>query len=569
MINGSDYLLQCLVDEGFVEQAVADAAVVAARSAGIPPHEHLLSTGTICQREVAIARAILCESPFVNLEHYDIDLEIATRLPRHLAEAHGVLLLFELNGVLTLGMVDPMDLRALDQVRGQLAGQVETVLCEEEALRGLIRRAYTLTGGTNTKLGERDRADADREATLSEEPIVAAVNQILDRAIEEEASDVHISPCEHELQLRYRVDGRLQRRQGPDLSAHAGLIQRLKVMAKLDLTQSRRPQDGKFRFTHKGERYEVRLSTIPTVVGENAVMRILRPNASIRSYAELGMPDQMASRLERMLDHPHGMLLVTGPTGSGKTSTLYTAVKQLNSPDVNIMTIEDPVEIRLKGIRQVQTNAEIGMTFAGALRSMLRQDPDIVLVGEIRDSETALIATQASLTGHLVLSTLHTNDAPSAVARLIDLGVAPFVVNSSLLGVAAQRLVRQVCTSCVEDDQPDARLLKRVGVTDTTGLRRGAGCSACAGSGFRGRTGIYELMRMTNEVADLVERGVPTKVLVDHLASDAATPDSQHYGPMWVDGTRKARLGLTTLAEVARVAAIGSLDAVAEIRAAA
>ncbi len=565
MLGSTDYLMRCLVEEAFATEQDIASAREHARASGSTVEESLLSSGVVSGRDLALARAILCEYPFVDAEQYEVDINNAALLPRSVAEQTVAFPLFVGDGVVTVGMADPLNLKAIDQLRRILRAEIDPVLCEEAAIRSIISKSYSLVSSSH---GAVQRANDDRELdeATKEEPIVRAVNQIIADAIEAESSDIHISPCEHELQLRYRIDGRLQNRQGPPLSAHAGVVQRLKVMANLDLTQTRRPQDGKFRTTHRGEQYEIRLSTIPTVNGENVVMRILRPHGQILDFTELGIADEVADSIGEIIGHPHGMFLVTGPTGSGKTSTLYTALKKLNSPDRNIMTIEDPVEIRMHGVRQVQTNSEIGLTFAGALRSILRQDPDIVLLGEIRDSETAMIAMQASLTGHLVLSTLHTNDAPGAVARLQDLEVPPFVINSSLLGVLAQRLVRTVCPDCATTQRPEQALLQRFGIgSDEASFRSGRGCARCSGSGYRGRTGIYELIRMTSAVGSLVESGAPTNE-IGSLAFDASRPQPGCFGPMWRDGLRKARLGLTTLDEVARVAMIAETQAVADER---
>jgi type IV pilus assembly protein PilB len=568
MLGSSDYLVRCLVEEGFATQSQVDQAIAAARAEGSTLEQNLVASGNITSRQLAMARAILCEYPFVDLERYDIDINHASLLPRSVAEGVAAFPLFVGESLVTVGMVDPLNLKAIDQLRQILRKDIDPVLCEEESLRAIISKSYSLaSSGSGSRRQTQDYRDLDD--STDEEPIVRAVNQVITDAIDSDASDVHLSPDEHELQLRYRVDGRLQHRQGPPLSAHQGLVQRLKVMANLDLTQTRRPQDGKFRIGHHGEQYEIRISTIPTVNGENVVLRILRPHGQIHDFRELGIESRVSDSIESLLSHPHGMFLVTGPTGSGKTSTLYTGLKKLNSPDRNIMTIEDPVEIRMHGVRQIQTNAEIGLTFAGALRSILRQDPDIVLLGEIRDSETAMIAMQASLTGHLVLSTLHTNDAPGAVSRLRDLEVPPFVITSSLLGVLAQRLVRTVCTDCSTDARPDPSLMTRFGIAaDPGGLREGEGCARCSGTGYRGRTGIYELLSVTPLVSELVEANATTAEIAARCY-DPDRPEPGCIGPMWRDGLRKARLGVTTLEEVSRVAMIAHTQTATEQRRAA
>ena len=547
MINQTDYLVQCLVEESIIDAHAVEQARHRASEQGMTIEEALVSSGMVSPRDVALTRATLCECPLMDLAHYDIDIRNAAMLPRSVAEKHRCFPLFETHGVVTVGMVDPLNLRAIDQLRQVLKTDLDPVLCVPDALGSLIHRAYSLMPAEGSTR-EHEAREA-RELTTGDEPIVAAVNHILADAVETGSSDVHISPCEHELQLRYRIDGQLQCRQGPPLSAHPGLVQRLKVMANLDLTQTRRPQDGKFRFSHGGESIEIRLSTIPTICGENVVMRVLRPQGQILDFKDLGIPEQEVSRLHEALDHPHGMLLVTGPTGSGKTTTLYSAIKHINTPSRNIMTIEDPVEIRMHGIRQVQTNAAIGMTFAGALRSILRQDPDVVLVGEIRDAETAVIATQASLTGHLVLSTLHTNDAAGAVTRLRDLGVPPFVINASLLGVLAQRLVRRICINCVGEYAPEPFLLRRFGLETGDPFRCGTGCSRCAGTGYRGRVGVYEYLRISPEVAAAIDNNATTRELHEVALI-------QGMRAMWRDGLHKARTGQTTLEEVARTVAL-------------
>jgi type IV pilus assembly protein PilB len=566
MLSPSDFLIRHLIDEGMLTPEGAERATAHAREQGVSVEDALAETKVLAARDVAIAKASLAECAFVDPTRYEIPNRNAELLPRSAAESLEAFPLFVIDSVITVGMADPLDLRSIDQLRQLLRAEIEPVLCERAALRSIIRRAYSMVGAPDA--GNRNTADDDDDLVTGQEPIVAAVNQILAGGIEAAASDIHISPTESELQLRYRIDGRLRLQDGPPLSAHAGIAQRLKVMAGLDLTQTRRPQDGKFRFTHRGEQYEVRLSTLPTVSGENVVMRLLRPNAEILGFEQLGVPSRMIDLVGELIDHPHGMLLVTGPTGSGKTSTLYTAINLLNQPERNIMTIEDPVEIRMHGVRQIQTHAEIGLTFAGALRSILRQDPDVVLVGEIRDEETAQISTQASLTGHLVLSTLHTNDSAGAIARLQDLGVPPFVITSSVLGVIAQRLVRRVCPDCAGPANVSEIVLRRFGLEPhaAEGMREGAGCARCSNTGYRGRTGIYELLSLTPEVCRLIESSATTKTIAARAFAGGPEPIardvSRCIGPMWRDGLDKARLGVTTLDEVARaVMTTGVADA--------
>ncbi len=553
MLDHEEFLVAALVEEGLIGKPAAEEAARFAAEHSLRISKALVQRGLVSGRDIALVKATIFECPFVDVDQFQIDVRNAALLPRGTAETLEAFPLFNTGTVATVGMVNPMDLRAVDQLRTLLKVEVEPVLCEGEALQRLIDRAYTLTGqfGASGNAAEAAAASAE-SAAVEREPIVAAVNQIIGQAIEKGASDIHINPDETTLHVRYRIDGVLQGQQAPGLGAHTGLVQRLKVMGNLDLTQTRRPQDGKFRFTHRGRYVDLRISLIPTVCGENVVMRLLTGNAHIKGFAELGMQPGEASGLERLLDQPHGMVLVTGPTGSGKTTTLYTALKRLNTPERNIITIEDPVEVRMPMIRQVPVNAEIGMTFAGALRSVLRQDPDVVFVGEIRDEETARIAVQAALTGHLVLSSLHTNDAPGSIPRLKDLGCPGFAINAALLGVVAQRLVRRVCPDCAKPFTPDATMLAQFGgeAGGAAGATfvHGTGCGRCMSSGYKGRVGIYELLTMTPAMQEAVNSGLA----VDGLRR-VAVQDGVRL--MWRDGLEKAKVGLTTPTEVLRVAA--------------
>jgi type IV pilus assembly protein PilB len=556
MLTHEDFVLSALVEEGLVDPGVLERARRHAAEHECSTAQALIDLKVIDAKSMAIMRAQTSEYPFVDLGQYDINFANTNLLPKATAEALIAFPLFVTQEVATVGMANPLDLRAVDQLRSVLKLDIDAVLCEPKALAGLIERAFALTGGAaRTQSTTAKGLEVDTSTlTTGKEPIVAAVNQIIAQGVELGASDIHIGPDERELHLRYRIDGSLVPHQGPSIDAHPSLVQRLKVMADLDLTQSRRPQDGKFRFTHNGRTVDIRLSLLPTVAGENVVMRVLSSAASIRGFAELGVPSRITDKLQEAIEHPHGMVLVTGPTGSGKTTTLYTALKHLNSSDLNIMTIEDPVEIRMPLIRQVQVFTEIGMTFAGALRSILRQDPDVVFVGEIRDEETARISVQAALTGHLVLSSLHTNDAAGSIPRLRDLGVPNFAVNAALLCVLAQRLVRRVCAECSTPDEPEAHLMARFGVTlGEFKFFRGAGCSRCGNSGGRGRVGVYELLEMTPALRRVIDASSPAAAIRRQAELDG-------MAPMWRDGLDKAKLGLTTLLEITRVVAVQATE---------
>mgnify|MGYP000543944375 CR=1 FL=1 len=547
MLDSRHFVIRTLLADGLIKDAEVRRATDHAVTSGGDILESIVALGIVPSRKLAIARAKVCEYAFVDLGMFDVDIRNTRLVARNVAEKLTAFPLFLIDGVATVAMLDPLNLQAIDQLRQSLKSDVDPVVADAEQLRALISRAYSLA--------RPDAADGVEEAvsekalTTGDEPIVAAVNQIVSGAIDLGASDIHVNPDEHDLHLRYRVDGILRSQQGPPRSSHAGLVQRLKVLAKLDTTQTRRPQDGKFRFARGGETVDIRLSLLPTIHGENVVMRLLRSASRIGKITDLGMTPRMNAWYEDAIARPNGMILVTGPTGSGKTTTLYTALNHINKPEQNIMTIEDPVEIRLPLIRQVQTNAEIGVTFAAALRSILRQDPDVVLVGEIRDPETAKIAVQAALTGHLVFSTLHTNNAIGSIARLKDSGVPLFAINNALLMVLAQRLVRKICPGCARPESEDTLAKAGVRVLPDSTFQRGAGCGACGGSGYKGRLAVYEMLRITPRVQKLIERDASQREI-----EVAARVDGMRS--LWEDGMLKAAKGLTTIDELAKLRAI-------------
>lgn len=562
MLDTSEFILQALLEAEKLTTSEAEKIKAMMVEQEMDLNEAIIRSNYITGTDVAIVRASICEYPFVDLAKFDIDIRQSRAIPKSIAERLCVFPLFILGDVVTVGMVDPLDLQAIDEIRQVLKLQIDPVVCDAQQLQMLITRSYTLDSGS----AEVEDGMEDLDVRSNLEPVVAAVNQILFSAAELKSSDIHISPDENNLLLRYRVDGVLQTHRGPELSMHEGLIQRLKVMANLDVTQTRRPQDGKFRFKHNGVAIDVRLSIIPTIHGENAVMRLLSSASSIGQIKDLGMPMDVSDAFMQMVTKPHGIILVTGPTGSGKTTTLYTALNEINTPDRNIMTIEDPVEIRLPLIRQVQANAEIGMTFASALRSILRQDPDVILLGEIRDSETAKIAVQSALTGHLVFSTLHTNDAIGAVPRLREFGVPSFAINNALLGVLAQRLVRRVCSECVTSYSPEESEIRELGLqpTENDGFVVGKGCSKCMNLGYKGRIGVYELLCATKGVRELIDQNASASELFEQARSEGMRL-------MLEDGIEKARIGLTSLDEVRKLHAtidikLGDCDTPTEYR---
>jgi len=544
VLEASEFILQSLIEEGKLSDRDVDDIRQFADEHNAGVDEAALKLGKLTARDIAMAKATVCEYPFLDLELFDVDITNSRLMPKSMSERNTAFPLFVTGEIATVAMHEPLDLQALDEIRQTLRLQIDPVVVDVHKLTSLINRAYSLD--TSIEI-EHDESD---ELTLSidQEPIVAAVNQILFSAAEMNASDIHINPDDKALLLRYRVDGALTSHRGPAISLHEGIIQRLKVMAHLDVAQTRRPQDGKFRFTFNGQPVDVRLSLIPTIHGENAVLRLLSSAAKIGRIVDLGMPTAIAETFENMIAKPHGMVLVTGPTGSGKTTTLYTALNQINTAERNIMTIEDPVEIRLPMIRQVQANAAIGLDFASALRSMLRQDPDVILVGEIRDSETAKIATQAALTGHLVFSTLHTNDAVGAIPRLKEFGVPAFAINNALLGIMAQRLVRRVCGECAVEDSPTELELHSLGIEASSSEKFmvGKGCAKCMSTGYKGRIGVYELFSATAEVRNLIEIG-------SSFADLSAAARRAGMRTMLECGVEIAKLGITTIEEIGKL----------------
>ncbi len=457
----------------------------------------------------------------------------------------------------TVATADPTDVVLLDDLRQALGARLTVCVAPGEAILAAIERTWggapatalqQIVAGVAATGGEpEDDATHLRDLAL-EAPVVRLVNLLLEGAVAAEASDIHIEPFESALRVRYRIDGLLYEQEAPPRRLQAALASRIKLMAEMNIAERRLPQDGRIRVTIQGRRIDIRVSTMPTVHGESIVMRLLDRSSVFLPFDRLGLSPAMADDLDRLIRRPHGITLVTGPTGSGKTTTLYAALDKINAPDRKIITIEDPVEYQLMGVNQIPVNPKIGLTFANGLRNIVRQDPDVIMVGEIRDLETVEIAIQAALTGHLVFSTLHTNDAAGAATRLEDMGAEPYLVSSVLTGVLAQRLVRRVCQQCRASHVPDPADLVAIGIGQDHGteLWRGRGCDACRGTGYRGRTGIYELLRVTEDVRSLILRKAPAGA-IRHHARDTGMMT------MTEDGWAKARAGITTVEEVLRV----------------
>lgn len=492
-----------------------------------------------------------------------IDEALLARVPISFAKQHRVLpMQWASEGVLRVAVADPLDVSPLDDLHLLFDGaEIEVVLAREPIILNAINLAYDRGVTSTDQLAEEAEDDLDALATeLSHEPkdllestddapIIRLVNSMLQHAVKERASDIHIEPFESEIRVRFRIDDVLYEPMKPlPRALQAAIASRIKIMGNLDIAEKRLPQDGRIRLKIAGRDYDVRLSTVPIAHGERLVLRLLPDTQELLDLSKIGFNEHQLTALDRIVRRPNGIFLVTGPTGSGKTTTLHAALATINGPEKNIITIEDPVEITQEGVGQIEVNPKIKLSFATGLRAVLRQDPNVVLVGEIRDVETAEIAIQASLTGHLVLSTLHTNDAASALTRLVDMGVEPFLVGSSLVAVLAQRLVRVLCLECKESYTAADEELQEIGVRPPgrpVELYRATGCPACSHTGYRGRVGIFELMTIDDEIRGLVSQNVDAKTI-------KAAGTRKGMGTLRADGARKVLTGITSVAEVIR-----------------
>ncbi len=544
-----------LVAMGLLEEGVLRTHSSAADSERVPLEDYLIRQGVVRKETIAACMALQMSVPYVEPQAYRLCPANRELIPGHLAKRHGIYPLFHLGGVMTLGMDDPTDLALIDQIRLRTSSQVDPCLCPPGMLAPLIDGAYRGEPGveappSSIQAGVPEEVGHDDMESSSE--IARLVQSMIEAAARRGASDIHVEPERDHVRIRVRVDGILHETNKHPFAQHSAIISRMKVQAGLDIAETRRAQDGHFSQVVGGTNVDVRLSTIPTTYGENAVLRLLLSNADLVGLGDLGMPDGVLTRVQALLDQPNGMMLVTGPTGSGKTSTLYAALERLNTMDRNVVTVEDPVEKRVHLLRQTEVNAKAGMTFANALRSILRQDPDVIMVGEIRDQETGEIAVQAALTGHLVLSTLHTNTAAGAIVRLSEMGVAPFLLTSSLRAVLGQRLVRRVCTRCAETTSLAPGLARSFGLdSEKVQVQRGTGCPHCLNTGYKGRVGLFELVEITESLADAILGGA-SRAEIEGEASRSSGDG------MRLDGLRKVMSGETTLEEVARVVGVGS-----------
>ena len=556
-----DRLGDLLVRNGLITQEQLSKAAADARANGTRIGYSLIKLGFIAEGDLVRAVARLYRVPAVDLDQVVIDPRVIRLVPAEIALKHSILPLRRIGRTLTVAMADPTDAGALDDLKFITRHDIEPVVAGEFTLRKHLEKHYETSDERLQELLEEIEAEdievlesedeevslAALQAQIDDAPVVKLINGILTDAVARGASDIHIEPYEKEIRVRYRIDGVLQEIMKPPLKMKAALTSRIKILADLNIAERRVPQDGRIKLKVKDKVIDFRVSTLPVIFGEKIVLRILDKSNLSLDLEKFGMEPKAERDFMSAIMNPYGMVLVTGPTGSGKTTTLYSALSKINTTEVNIMTSEDPVEYNLHGINQVQIRPEVGLDFAAALKAFLRQDPNIIMVGEIRDLETGSIAIKAALTGHLVLSTLHTNDAPSTVTRLIDMGLEPFNVAAAVNLVTAQRLVRRICSNCrVETTYPDEYLeAARLTPEQLQNLKfyKGRGCDACGGSGYRGRQGLYEVMPMSPALRRMIMHGASADELREQALKEGMLT-------LRMDGLLKVSRGITTLEEV-------------------
>jgi len=552
---------QILIEKGIVtEEQIAQALEMQRANPKIRLGEALVQMQAANWDQVYEALAELLGYRFVDLRATRIPAEAIEAMPRPIARKHNLVPVGEEDGVLIVAITDPFDLYAMDSLRFYLNREVRCVLAAPDAVEEAISKYYGIEESTvDNMLAEFTESDLGIQAAVEateddgeDSAMIRLVTLLISEAVKMRASDIHIEPMKTKLRVRYRVDGNCQEMDSPPKKLQGPIISRVKILAGIDIAEKRRPTDGRISMRVAGQSFDIRVSCLPATHGESVVMRLLMKESVLINLQELGFHESDYRRFESIIKRPNGIFLVTGPTGSGKTTTLYAALHELNRPDKKIITAENPVEYNLSGINQCEVRERIGLTFSAILRSMLRQAPNIILIGEIRDAETAEIAVQAALTGHLVFSTLHTNDAPSAITRLIDMGVKPFLIASSVQAILAQRLVRRICSACKEPTRYDRKSLLSIGLkpeeVKNVTFYHGAGCTRCRNSGFRGRTALFELMELDNTLRDMTFRREPLAELRKHAHAAGMVTLRE-------DGVRKVLGGTTTIAEVLEVTA--------------
>lgn len=511
----------------------------------------LLQLGYITEQRLIEVLEFQLGIPHISLFRYPLDPKLMNIVPKEFAKRNKVIPLKKEDNKLYVAMADPMDFYTIDDLRLTTGFQIETAIATKDDIKRAITKYYEIDESMEELMGDMKSGEEknNEEVAVDDSPIIKLVNQILLNAVQQKASDVHVDPQETKVNIRVRVDGVLRTERTLPKHMQNVLIARIKIMSNLNITESRIPQDGRIKINLDFHPVDLRVSTLPTVYGEKVVMRILDLGSSLNNISQIGFNEINYDRFLNLIERPNGIILITGPTGSGKSSTLYAGLNHLNKEDVNIITIEDPVEYQLEGINQIPVKASVGMTFAAGLRAILRQDPDIVMVGEIRDQETAEIAIRASLTGHLVLSTIHTNDSISTITRLIDMGVEPFLVASSITGIVSQRLVRRICRDCQQEQEPTLRekeIFAKRGM-EIDKVIRGRGCGSCNMTGYKGRLAVHELLMVNEEMRRSIMNNEPVSNI-----REIAVKNNMIF--LIDDGLLKVKQGLTTTEEVLRVA---------------
>ncbi len=564
MTKVEEQLLEELKEEGLISDEIAQEVIKENEETGKSIGKILIDKGYVSEWEIASKLGKIQKVPFIILSHYEIDPQILQSIPEDIVRKYKIVPVDKTGNTLTVALSDPSDIFLMDELKLLTNCEIIPVISFESDIEEAINKYYGHENAINEMIKsiedkeeyeegevlEEEETEEETDIDVEDAPVVKLVNLIITEAIKARASDIHIEPYEKVLRVRYRIDGVLKEMPPPPKRMQNAIISRIKIIANLDIAEKRLPQDGRFAIKLKDRKVDVRVSTIPTVHGEKVVMRLLDKGNLMLDLTQLGFEPDVLEIFERNIRKPYGMVLVTGPTGSGKSTTLYSALSTINDPTKNIMTVEDPVEYELFGINQVHARPDIGLTFSAALRSFLRQDPDVIMVGEIRDLETAEIAIKAALTGHLVFSTLHTNDAPSTPSRLINMGVEPFLITASLNLVVAQRLARKVCNNCKESYKPPKELFKSLGLNEDewkdVEFVKGKGCEECSFTGYRGRVALYELMELNEELRAAILKGVSAS----ELRKIAISMGMQ---TLRMAGLKKVKQGLTTLEEVLAV----------------
>ncbi len=554
-----------LIEDGLLLPSQLEEAMGQQKDQGGRLLKILTDRQYVTEQDMVISMGRCLDTPPINLSRIRVPEEIADLVPKDMARSYKLAPVCKLGNKLFVAMADPLNVLALDDLRQRTKLEIVPMITTERAVNEALSGVGSASAAMDQVLKEasqndtaveevrekREDIDLDRLAVESEDaPVVKIVNLILVQALKEKASDIHIEPFEKVLKLRYRVDGALIEASSPPKALQMPIASRIKILAGLDIAERRLPQDGRFRIRVSGKEVDLRISILPTVYGEKIVIRLLDKGSLAGSIDQLGMSDYTLGVFRKAVDAPHGMILVTGPTGSGKTTTLYSVLGELNNPQYNIVTVEDPIEYQIGGINQVAVKSDIGLSFAESLRSILRQDPDIVMIGEIRDNETADIAVKAALTGHQVLSTLHTNDAAGAISRLDDMGIEPFLISSSVILTCAQRLVRRVCSNCKEELIPEPEMLGRLGMEEEgdTIFYHGTGCDRCKRRGYSGRAAIIEVLPVSETIRRLIIKRASAAVIKNQALSEGMRS-------LRMVGIDKAREGITTLEEVLGITA--------------